>query len=61
MSDNFCYIVGISYINDPDPAFATLVVVKRDGSNLETLHTFTGEEAKEKYEIFMREFGYSRN
>lgn len=60
MSNSSCYIVGINYINDPDPAFATLVVVKRDGSNLETLHTFTGEEAKEKYEIFMREFGYTR-
>lgn len=55
-----CYIVGINYINDPDPVMATLVVVKRDGNDLETLHTFTGQEARDKYEIFMREFGYSR-
>lgn len=53
-----CYIVGINYINDPD--LATLVVVKRDGANLETTNTYTGEEAREKYEVFMREFGYSR-
>ena len=55
-----CYIVGIKYINDPDPVMATLVVVKRDGNDLETLHTFTGQEVRDKYEIFMREFGYSR-
>lgn len=58
MQNAECYIVGISYINDPD--MATLVVVKRDGNNLETTNTFVGQEAKDKYEIFMREFGYSR-
>ena len=50
-----CYIVGIDYINDPD--MATLAVVRRYGDNLETIHTYTGEEAREKYEVFMREFG----
>ena len=58
MQNAECYIVGINYINDPD--MATLVVVKRDGNNLETTNTFVGQEAKDKYEIFMKEFGYSR-
>lgn len=57
MWTNGCYIVGINYINDPD--LATLVVVRRDGSDLETVNTYVGDEAREKYEIFVREFGYS--